>query len=222
VKAGYKTNAIKFIIADDHKIFREGIKFTIAEDPNLLLVGEAEDGSALLQLIEKTETDVVLLDIKMPNMDGIEATKKIHATHPDIKILILTNHDDEELILGLLKWGAHGYLLKNTEPEEIKNAIYCVHKNEYYFNDMVSNTMLRSMKYSGNSEKSSLIDILLSKRESEVLQLICRELTTHEIADKIFLSPRTIEGIRASLIEKTNVRNTAGLVVYAFKAGLIK
>ena len=134
---------IKYTIADDHKIFRQGLRYALADDHKLKLVGEAENGVELLQLLEKQKTDVVLLDIKMPEMDGIETTMKLQERYPEVKILILTTHEEENFIIHLLELGANGYLLKNAEPDEIKNAIHYVFENDYYFNDLVSNAMLR-------------------------------------------------------------------------------
>ena len=211
---------IKYIIADDHKIFRQGLKYALSDDESLNLVGEADNGLKLMSLVEKQIPDVVLLDLKMPEMDGIEATKKLHHSYPGIKILMLTSIDDEHIILHLLELGANGYLLKNAEPDEIKKAIHSVFANDYYFNPIVSSTMLKKITLK-NSNINFKDAIKLNDRETEVLKLICQELTTAEIALKIFLSPRTIEGIRTSLIEKIGVRNTAGLVVYALKNGII-
>jgi DNA-binding NarL/FixJ family response regulator len=212
---------IKYIIADDHKIFRQGLRYALADDHKLKLAGEAENGEMLLQLFEKHKPDVVLLDLKMPVMDGIDATKKIHSAHPDTKILMLTTYDDEHFILHLLELGANGYLLKNAEPDEIKRAMHAVFENGYYFNDLMSSTMLRTITNKNSLNNKFKEGIRLNERETEVLKLICAELTTVEIAEKIFLSPRTIEGLRTSLIEKTGVKNVAGLVLYAIKNGIV-
>ena len=212
---------IKYVIADDHKIFRQGLRYALSDDHKMRLVGEAENGITLLQVVEKSKPDVIILDLKMPGMDGMEATKKIRMQHQDVKILILTMIEDEPFILHLMELGANGYLLKNSEPEEIKKAVHCVYENDYYFNNLVSRTMLRNlvrkndvtMKFNGGVE--------LNDREKEVLGLICQEFTAAEIATKIFLSQRTVEGIRSSLLEKIGVKNTAGLVLYAVRNGLI-
>lgn len=213
---------IKYVIVDDHKIFRQGLRYALADDHKLKLVGEAENGNGLLQLMEKHQPDVVLLDLKMPDMDGIEATKRIRATYPDVKILMLTTYDDEHFIIHLLELGANGYLLKNTEPDEIKKAIHTVFEKEYYFNQLVSNTMLKKITNIKTDFLKSKEKVKLNDRETEVLKYICEELTATEIGAKMYLSPRTIEGIRTNLIEKTGAKNIAGLVVYALKNEIVK
>ncbi len=212
---------IKYIIADDHKIFRQGLRYALADDELLQLVGEAENGKDLLKLVEIDKPEVILMDMKMPEMDGIEATQKIHARYPEIKILMLTSYDNEDFIMHLLELGANGYLLKNADPDEIKKAIRTVYEADYYFNQLVSNTMLRNITRKTNAALKFKDSIKLNDREVEVLKLICSEMTTAEIAAKIFLSSRTVEGIRTNLIEKIGVRNTAGLVVYAIKNGIV-
>lgn len=212
---------IKYAIADDHTIFRQGLRYALADDHKLKFAGEAENGKKLLELVKKQMPDVILLDLKMPEMDGMAATEILHSIQPEIKILMLTSFDDEHFILHLLELGINGYLLKNTEPNEIKRAIHTVYENGYYFNHLVSNTMLRAITQKNNSDLKLKEAIRLNDRETEVLKLICDELTTTEIAAKIFLSPRTIEGIRTSLIEKTGAKNIAGLVLYAIKSGIV-
>lgn len=211
---------IKYIIADDHTIFRQGLRYALADDPRLKCAGEAENGKALLKLVKKQQADVILLDMKMPEMDGIETTRMLHSIHPEIKILMLTSFEDEKLILHLLELGINGYLVKNADPEEIKRAIHSVYENHYYFNHLVSNVMLRTITRKNHAEPRIGETLKLTDRETEVLKLICEEFTTAEIAAKVCLSTRTIEGIRTSLIEKTGVKNVAGLVLYAIKNGI--
>jgi len=213
---------IKYVIADDHLIFRQGLRYALADDHKLKFVGDAENGIKLVELVKKQMPDVILLDLKMPEMDGLEAAKTLHGIHPEIKILMLTSFDDEHFILHLLELGINGYLLKNSEPNEIKKAIHSVYENGYYFNHLVSTTMLRAITHKSNADLKLKEVIKLNEREIEVLKLICNELTTSEIAAKIYLSPRTIEGIRTTLIEKTGAKNIAGLVLYAIKSGIVK
>lgn len=214
---------IKYMIADDHRIFRQGLRYALADDHKLKFTGEAEDGKKLLDLVKKQMPDVILLDLKMPEMDGIETTQALHSIHPEIKILMLTSFDDEHFILHLLELGISGYLLKNTDPEEIKKAIHAVYDNGYYFNYLLSNTMLRTITQKRSHTDLKLKEtIKLNERETQVLKLICEEMTTAEIAAQIYISPRTVEGIRTTLIEKTGARNIAGLVLYAIKNGIVK
>lgn len=211
---------IKFAIADDHKIFRQGLKLALGDDYKLKCVGEAADGNELLLLIEKQLPDVVLLDLKMPGMDGIEALGHIKKKRPVIKILVLTMYDDEHYIIHLMEAGANGYLLKNAEPDEIKTAIRTAYTNGHYFNDLVSATLLKKILQKTTLPARFEKTAQLKDKEIEVLKLICAERTAAEIAKEIFMSQRTVEGIRSILLEKTGARNTAGLVLYAIKNGL--
>lgn len=212
---------IKYIIADDHTVFRQGLKMVLADDPLLSFCGEAENGVVLMNLIAQEVPEVVLLDLKMPVMDGLEATQQIRGKYPDVKILILTMHDDEQMILHMLEAGANGYLLKNADPEEIKLAIHTVAENNYYFNDFVSNAMLKKLVNKNIATPSFRSSPDLSERELTILKLICKEHTSAEIGEKVFLSARTVEGIRAAIMEKIGVRNIAGLVMYAVKNNLV-
>jgi DNA-binding NarL/FixJ family response regulator len=154
-------------------------------------------------------------------MDGVEVTKQIRLLYPDIKILILTMFEEEHFIMHLMEIGANGYLLKNAEPEEIKKAIHAVFENDFYFNDLVSNTMLRNIVQKKNIATKFKKEVKLNEKETEILKLICKEFTAAEIAKEVFLSQRRVEGIRSELLEKIGVRNTAGLVLYAVKNGLV-
>lgn len=215
-------NKIKYIIADDHAIFRQGVKYSISKDDELECVGEAENGRALLILLDKQPADVVLLDLKMPEMDGITACAEINRLFPETRIIILTMHDDEQYVIHMLDNGAHGYLVKNTDPKEIAAAIHSVYETGYYFSDKVSKIMLKALVSKKKVDPLFAKNEQLDERETDILKLICQELTTTEIAQKVFLSPRTVEGIRAGMLTKTGARNTAGLVLYAVKAGIIE
>lgn len=212
---------IRYAIADDHKIFRQGLKLALGDDPKIKCVGEAEDGVQLLELLKTQKADVVLVDLKMPNMDGIEVTKEIRTLYPDLKVLILTMFDDEHFILHLMEAGANGYLIKNADPKDIKTALHAAYENGYYFSDMVSNVLLKNVVQKNKAQPIFKEAIKLSEKETEILKLICQEYTTAEIGKMVFLSPRTIEGIRAGLLEKIGVRNIAGLVMYAVKNGIV-
>lgn len=211
---------IEFVIADDHHIFRQGLKLVLADDNGLHFAGEAENGIALLELLKTVSPDVILLDLKMPEMDGFEATKEIRKRFPEIKILILTMHDEEHFILHMLEAGANGYLLKNANPGEIQQAIHAVYETNHYFNDLVSKAMLKSIVHKNIAQPDFKNAVALSEKEITILRLICQELTSAEIGEKVFLSARTVEGIRAGIMEKIGVRNIAGLVMYAAKNGI--
>jgi len=212
---------IKIAIADDYKIFREGLKVGLSAEENFDVILEADNGEELMKALETATPDVILMDLKMPLMDGMEATKAVRKKYPTIKVLVVTMYDDDKFIIHLMENGANGYLLKNTEPDEIKKSIYAVHENGYYFNDLVNKALLKKLVLKNNLKPSFNQNVELTEREMEVLKLICEEKTAAEIAKYIFLSPRSVEGIRQRLIEKIGVRNTAGLVMFAVKNNMV-
>lgn len=212
---------IKIAIADDYTIYRDGLKIGLTQDENLEVMLEAADGEDLIKGIETDMPDVIIMDLKMPVMDGMEATKLIKKKYPDMKILVVTMYDDEKFVIHLMEIGANGYLLKNAEAEEIRRAIYSVHETGYYFNNIVSNALLKKLVIKGNIKPSFKEGVELTEREQDVLKLICAEKTANEMGQQLFLSPRSVEGIRQRLIDKVGVRNTAGLVMFAVKNGII-
>ena len=212
---------IKIAIADDYKIYRDGLKVGLASDDNLEVVLEADNGEDLIKGLENITPDVILMDLKMPIMDGMEATKEVRKRFNSIKVLVVTMYEDDKFIIHLMENGANGYLLKNAESDEILKSIYAVHENGYYFNDLVNKALLKKLVLKGNFKPSFNQDVEFTERELEVLKLICEEKTAAEIAKEIFLSPRSVEGIRQRLIEKVGVRNTAGLVMFAIKNGIV-
>jgi DNA-binding NarL/FixJ family response regulator len=214
-------STIKIAIADDYKIFREGLKVGFSADENLEVIMEADNGEDLLKALQTMTPDVIIMDLKMPIMDGMEATKAVRKKYPSIKVLVVTMYDDDKFIIHLMENGANGYLLKNTEPDEIRKSIYAVHENGYYFNDVVNKALLKKLVLKNNLKPSFNQNVELTEREMEVLKLICEEKTAAEIAKDIFLSPRSVEGIRQRLIEKIGVRNTAGLVMFAVKNSMV-
>ncbi|MFK7925505.1 MAG: response regulator [Bacteroidia bacterium] len=212
---------MKIALVDDHKLFRKGMRALLEEIDGLEVIFEAANGQELLDHMAEQQAEIILLDLEMPVMDGVTVLPKIQSTYPNTKVLILSMHQDDQFIVHLLEQGAHGYLLKDTELEELEDALECVRDNGFYFNDRTSRAMLSRLTRRQKIKPTFGHVEPLSDRETEVLKLICEEFTTAEIADKLFLSPRTIEGYRNRLLEKTGAKNTAGLVVFAARQGYL-
>lgn len=210
---------INIAIADDHALFREGIRMILAESPGLALCLEAPSGEALLAQLTHTDPDILLLDIEMKNMNGIEVLRSVLnlARHP--KVIILSMHTEPRMISYMMEIGANAYLQKDVKKEELVLAIRTVHEKGTYFNEQVSTSLLAGLK---TKSRKPPLSIHLSAREKEVLQLICQEHTTQEIGEKLFISERTVEGHRKNLCSKLDVRNTAGLVKKAILLHLVE
>jgi DNA-binding NarL/FixJ family response regulator len=214
-------SVINLAIADDHKIFREGLKATLEDCADLNLIFEAGNGIELVKQLAVKSPDVVLMDIKMPEMDGMQATAYIHENFSHVKVLALSMYNEDKYILNMMKAGASGYLLKNAEPQEIVDAIFTVYKKGFYFNEHLSITLIKQLMEKSTHNSRGKEETELNEREIEVLKLICQEKQNTEIADKLFLSVRTVEGYRTKLFEKTGSKNIVGLVIYAIKKGII-
>ena len=212
---------IKVAIADDHKLFRKGVILSMRSYTNIKFVMEAENGEDLLQKIPESQPDVILCDLKMPIKDGIDATKAITKNFPNIRVIILTMYEDERFVGHLMDCGAAGYLLKSTDPSEIKKAIMDVMRTGFYLNPFVNKVLIKK-NYSKQKFNPSLTsEVVLSEREKEVLTLVCMEFTASEIALKMEISARTVEAIKDRLMERFGVKNSVGLVFYAMKNQLI-
>jgi DNA-binding NarL/FixJ family response regulator len=214
-------NTIKVGIADDHKIFRKGVILSLRQYTNISFLFEAENGEELLSMLQQEQPDVVLMDLRMPTKDGIETTKEVSRRFPDVKVLILTMFEDERFVSHLMENGANGYLLKNADPSEIKRAIMEVMARGYYLNNFVNRVLLKKTSNRSKTIPSLNSEIVLTDKEKEVIQLLCREYTAAEIAQKMEISPRTVESIKDRLMERFGLKNTAGLVFYAVKNNLI-
>jgi DNA-binding NarL/FixJ family response regulator len=212
---------INVAIADDHKIFRKGVILSMRSYSNIKFVLEAENGEELIKGIEKEQPDIVLMDLKMPVKDGIETTKYLNKHFPGVRILILTMFEDERFVGHLMDSGANGYLLKSTEPAEIKQGIMDVMKTGFYLNNFVNRVLIKKnygkQKFNPNLNN----EIVISEREKEVLSLVCMEYTAQEIAQKMEISARTVEAIKDRLMERFGVKNSVGLVFFAMKNSLI-
>ena len=209
------------IIADDHKLFRKGIAALLSDFDFVEVTGEAGNGIELLELLEKSDSKphIILLDLSMPEMDGPEVFGIIKEQYPEIKVIILTMEDDQQIIFHLVQEGVNGYLLKSADPEEMELALRKVIRNDFYFSDNISEIVIQGLLNHKNTPKP--IELNLTPREQEVLSLICKENTAGEIADQLCLSARTVEGYRAKLLTKTQTKNMAGLVLFAVKHKLI-
>jgi DNA-binding NarL/FixJ family response regulator len=212
---------IKVAIADDHKIFRKGVVLSLRPFANIRFVQEAENGDDLLQHLETNQPDVVLMDLRMPVKDGIETTKQLSKEYPHIHVIVLSMFEDEKFVYHLMENGAHGYLLKNAEPQEIRKAIMDVHEKGYYLNNFVNRILLKRSHAKQKTIPSLSHDISITPKEQEVLKLICTEFTAQEIAQKMEISPRTVEAIKDRLMERFGSKNTAGLVFFAVKNNLV-
>ncbi len=212
---------IKLGLIDDHNLFREGIKSLIDKMPDISLALEAVSGKDLLTKLNNIVPDVILLDLEMEDMNGVETTLKLQELYPNLKIIILTMHKEERMISYLMEIGANGYLLKDTSQNELEEAIRSVYNQGVYFNPFVSNALLKGLKHKVTKPPMIGKDYYLTTRELEVLELITKEYTTNEIADELFLSTRTIEGHRKNLMSKLGVKNMAGLIMKAVKEKII-
>jgi DNA-binding NarL/FixJ family response regulator len=213
---------IKLVIADDHEIFRDGFRVLLKKQKNIELVGEAANGQELLELVEKVKPDVVITDIRMPEMDGLAVTQILQKKYPHIAVIALTMYDEEHLIVDMLEAGAKGYLVKNASKEEIIDAIEAVRKDEIYFCRHTSPKLIGLIGQSPYNPFKKKDSDVLSAQEKRIVSLICQEYSSKEIANQLNLSVRTIESYRLSLLEKIKAKNVAGLVVYAIKHDLYK
>ncbi len=211
---------IRLALADDHTLFRQGLTALLNDYDELRVVTEVPNGLELLQSLKDRPVDVAIVDYEMPEMDGMETTRQIRVKHPKTKVISLTMHNSEELIVQLLDSGTNGFLLKDFDSEKVVDAIYAVIENGYYFNDHISKDMLhRVMKNKKIKPKFGISS--LNDKEIQIIKLICQEKTNKEISEILNLSHRTVEGSRAKIISKINVKNTAGIVLYAIKNNLV-
>ena len=212
---------IRIAIADDHKLFRKGVILSLRPYTQLEFVLEAENGQELLDKLGESGAQVVLMDLRMPGMDGIETTKIIAERFPEIKVLVLTMYEDERFVYHLMENGANGYLLKNAEPQEIRKAILEVMGKGYYLNQFVNRILLKKSHARTKVTPDLKNEIVLTDKERDVLRNICLEYTAAEIAEKMKISPRTVEAIKDRLMDRFGTKNTAGLVFFAVKNDLI-
>ncbi len=218
------STTIKIAIADDHKIFRDGIKMALSPKENLKMIWEAEDGKDLLHKIAIKKPDVLLMDIRMPEIDGINAIEMLRKEHDDLKIIVLSMYDDQQMISKMMEMGANAYLTKTTDPDEIYEAILTCMNEDFYFNQLVNNAVMGKLMQKKNVRKhyGSNVPINFSEKELKILQLLGEDKTTEEISKIIFLSPRTIETIRQNMKNKVGAKTIGGLIMYGMRNKMIE
>ncbi len=217
---------IKVIIADDHVLYRAGVKTSLSTKKDVKVIAEADNGMHLLNLIKSIPCDVILLDIQMPVMDGIAALPEIKKILPNVKVIMLTFVEDQSMITKLMELGANSYLTKTSDVEIIYEAIKTCFEQEYYFNSLTNQALLSNLKQRqapiAAQQMMQQQEVLLSEKETTILRLMCEEKSTKEIADIVDLSPRTVESIRDKLKVKTGAKSTAGLIMYAVRHKIIE
>lgn len=210
---------IKLLIVDDHKVVRAGIRLLFQTDNEVNIVGEAEDGEMAIELVKKLHPDVVITDISMPNMSGIQLTKKLKEEHPNVKVLIISMHNDDDYIIDALEAGAMGYITKDSNDDEIINAVHSISNDKMYYDSSISDVfakkLLKQTKSASEIEK-------LTERELEVLEFIVLGMSNKEIANKLFVSKRTIDNHRTNCMRKISAKNTADIVRIAYQNNLVR
>lgn len=213
---------IKVAIADDHKIFRDGIKMALSGKKFLKIIWEAEDGKDLMHKMRLKLPDVLLMDIRMPEMDGVNAISLLRKEYEAVKVIVLTMYDDQEMITKMMEMGANAYLTKTTDPEEIYNAILTCMNDDFYFNDLVNKAVLLRLQQKRPAKAFFPNAVNFSEKELKILRLIADDKTTEEISKEVYLSPRTIETIRQNMKTKVGAKTIAGLVMYAMRNKLLE
>jgi DNA-binding NarL/FixJ family response regulator len=209
-------NLLKVIIVEDHAIFREGLKRVLEGMKNIEVIGEAENGAVFLEILKKKVPDIVLMDIKMPVMGGVEATEKALNRYPNLKIIILSMFGEEEYLYSLVMLGIYGFLLKNTSMNNLGRAIMMVADGQQYFSPELNGKLALRLK-----QYSSVEIPQFTQKETAVLRLLAKGNNTQEIAEKLYISKRTVEGYRAKLLQRTNCSNTINLIIFALRNKLI-
>jgi two-component system response regulator NreC len=215
------SNSIRILLADDHRVLRAGLRLLLERQPDFAVVAEASDGRQTVDLVKQHSPDIVLLDIAMPHLNGVEAARQIHARHPDVGIIILSMHADESYLLRALKSGAKGYLLKDSGEDDVIQAIRSVSEGKAFFSPAISKLLVED--YVRQLQQQGLEDVydLLTAREREITQLIAEGKSTKDIASLLFLSPYTVDTHRKTILQKLNLHSVPELMLYAMRKGII-
>ena len=214
-------DTIKIILADDHRIFRKGLKSLLSEKENIEVLAEADNGDEALEAARKYKPGIVIMDIAMPKMDGIEATRQIRDRFPDTEVVILSMHAKKAYIDQVLKAGAKGYVLKDSDEENLLSAINTVHNGGYYLDSPIADQVLSDYFRGKSKRELKKQSDPLSEREREVLRLLAEGHSNQEVADILYISRKTVENHRANIVRKTGVQGQVGLTKYAARIGLI-
>jgi DNA-binding NarL/FixJ family response regulator len=212
---------ITIIIGDDHEIYRDGLQLLLGRLAGVQLVGQATNGQELIDLVDKLRPNVALTDIRMPEKDGIAATRYITAHYPDTGVIALTMYEEDQQVVEMLEAGAMGYLLKNASKEEMEAAIYAVYNQQHYYCSQTTARITRMISKSRFNPYQQKQKPVFKEVELDIIRLICEGLTSKDIATKINLSYRTIEGYRTRILEKMEAHNTAGIIIYSVKNQLV-
>lgn len=212
---------INVILVDDHTLFRDGIKSILDEEKEINVIDEAADGNTLCEKLKYQSPDVVITDISLPDISGIELTKKITKNYPELKVLMLSMHNNEEFILSSLKAGANGYLSKDIKRSELLDAIHSIMEGKIYFNKEISQTIINNYREDDHAGSGSKLHNKLTEREIEVLKLVGEGLINKEIADKLFISIRTVDAHKNHIMHKLDLKSSVDMVKYAIKNKLI-
>lgn len=209
---------LEILIADDHQMFIDGVKALLRNEKHLVFKGEVHDGKEALAFLESNQVDLLISDLTMPEMNGIELTKAVKTKYPDVKVLVLSMHADKEMISEILLAEAEGYILKNTGKNELKKAIECIAEGGTHYSQEVLTILMNKIS---KQEKADREINNLTERELEIVKLIVQEYSTADIADQLHISPRTVDTHRKNIMQKTSSKTIIGLMKYAFRNGLI-
>ena len=212
---------IRVAIADDHTLFRKGLVMMVNSFDNLEVVDDFPNGKEVLNFLKQNPIDIVLLDLDMPVLDGWETSKKIISKYSNIHVIIISMNETLEVIADLIEIGVHSYLLKSAEPEEVKRAIHSVVNNDFYYNQLVSKALRQNIQRSNFKKPSNQDETSLTKREIEVLELICKEMTVKEISEELHVSEQTIQTHRKHMMKKISAKNGVSLVRYAIQNQIV-
>jgi DNA-binding NarL/FixJ family response regulator len=215
-------NLIKIVLVDDHRIFRDGLKSLLSEANFIEVIGEATDGNELYKLLKSLKPDLVIMDISMKGPSGIDVSAQIAASYPEIKVMILSMHTNEEFVINAIKAGVKGYLSKDTSGEELLDAIKIIYEGGEWYSKLVSDNFMKNYAKKFKAEQSLLENKTLTQREIEILKLAATGHTNKEIADKLFISTKTVDCHKNNIVQKLKLKNTAEMVLYAVKNKIIE